>query len=63
MLSTVGTRTRNELRYYKLERVSPAQSIVDFRISGTRQTGAVTNRTYRGAQVFLYFFEFTINED
>ena len=55
MLSTVGTRTRHELRYYKLWgdrlrrlriRVIPKslkkwKTIVDFRINGTRQTGAV----------------------
>ena len=29
--------------------------IVDLRINETRQTGAVENRTYRGAKVFLYF--------
>ena len=26
------------------------ETIVDFRINGTRQTGAVENRTYRGAK-------------
>ncbi len=29
--------------------------IVNLRINGTRQTGAVGNRTYRGAKVSVYF--------
>ena len=29
--------------------------IVDFRINETLQTGAVGNRTYRGAKVSIYF--------
>ena len=31
------------------------QTIVDLRINETFQTGAVSNRTYRGTQVSIYF--------
>ena len=35
--------------------LSVSSVIVDLRINETLQTGAVTNRTYRGAKVSLYF--------
>ena len=43
-----------------LECIKVVSIIVDFRINGTRQTGAVTNRTYRGSASVSLFLEFTI---
>ena len=46
---TVGETVEQLLEAY------PCLTIVDLRINDTLQTGAVSNRTYRGAKVSLYF--------
>ena len=37
-------------------------TMVDFRINGTRQTGAVRNHPYRGSESVYLFLSFTIND-